>query len=152
MSSTEAAFSGEQLVQLAGPSPLWRFGCAPKDCCGFLGLSDTGDIWNVQQHGCHELNREQVSIGSTDQLAHLIVHIYLVDAHSLDSHKVRGEETTTRRRERRKDPERMKLKRATKVQRCEGHSSAQVVAEGSVTAPREYVSAAKPVEREPSTV
>ena len=71
---------------------------------------------------------------------------------SLDAHKVRSEEATTRRRERRKDPERMKLKRAAKVQRCEGHSSAQVVAEGSVTAPREYVSAAKPVEREPSSV
>ena len=44
-------------MQLAGPSPLCPFGCAPKDCCGFLGFRDTGDIWNVQQRGCNELNR-----------------------------------------------------------------------------------------------
>ena len=47
---------------------------------------------------------------------------------SLDAHKVRSEEATTRRRERRKDPERTKLKRAAKVQRCEEQSSVQVVA------------------------
>ena len=54
MSSTEAAFPGEQLMQLAGFSPLWGSGCAPKDCCGFPGLRNTGDIWNLQQHQCHE--------------------------------------------------------------------------------------------------
>ena len=49
MCSSEAAFPGEQLIQLAGSSPLWGSGCAPKDCCGFLGTRDTGDTWNVQR-------------------------------------------------------------------------------------------------------
>ena len=130
-------------MQLGGSSPLWGCGCAPKDCCGFLSLRDTVHIWNVQQHGCHELNRELAGTGSTDPSAHLLVYTHLVEAHSLDAHKVRSEEATSRRRERRKDPDHMKLKRAAKVQRCEEHSSVQVLAGGSVTAPGEYVSAGK---------
>ena len=101
-------------------SSLWGSGCTPKDSCGFLGLRDASDTWNVQQHGCYGLNRELAGTGSTDQSAHLLVYIHLVEAHSLDAHKVRSEETTIRRRERRKDTN---LKRAAKVQ-SEGHSSA----------------------------
>ena len=36
-------------MQLAGSSPLWGSGCAPKSCCGFLGPRDTVDVWNVQR-------------------------------------------------------------------------------------------------------
>ena len=71
----------------------------------------------MQKHGCYELDRELVSLTPKDLTVHCPVHVHLEEPRSPNAHKVRSEEATARRRERRHDPERMKLKRAAKAQR-----------------------------------
>ena len=73
MSSAEAALSGEQLMQLAGSSPLWGLAALPRAAVASLPPRDTVDVWNVQRvlraqsrTSCHWLH---------GQSTHLIVHL-----------------------------------------------------------------------------
>ena len=53
-----------------------------------------------------------MGLGPKDQTAcYTVYNYYLVEARSPSAHEVRSEEATARRRQRRKDPERMKLTR-----------------------------------------
>ena len=65
---------------------------------------------------------------ATHRTAHLLVYIHMLEAHPLDAHKVRREETTSRRKERGKDADRTKVKRAAEAQRGEDHVSVHVAA------------------------
>ena len=60
------------------------------------------------------LDRELVGLEPRDLTAHCPVCVHLEEARWPDADKVRSEEATARRRERRHDLERMKLKRAAK--------------------------------------
>ena len=101
------------------PSQLWSL------LQGLLRLHSLPCHWNLYGT-CTDMGatcQQRTGFGSTDQSADLPVYIHLVETHSLDALKVRSSEATARRTERRKDPERMKLKRSAKVQRGEEHVS-----------------------------